>query len=402
MAAAPDNYGDMLGKATFVLAVDSGEYNRKLIEAEKTAKDASNRIGQAFGRGGGAGMGLLYASQAVDDLQYGFRAIVNNIPQIAMAMGGGAGLAGAVGIVAVGINQLTQHWDEFAAAVGGTELGRTVTGGLIQINDALAKQGETWESLAEKAGKYIEMIGPLGGLMPLARLGFGGNGAEGGGALAAGRAADAAAGAALWDKAGREVVNKQKAADFAKAIEESGGLQAVLDTALKAAMRAPGADEATQKGRIAKWYAEGMRGGTFNPGAFDAGFGATFAAQQKIRDAANERKATDALNKARDADAERIGKEVRARAAAKFQQHEWDVEDQAADLRKRARFLQDRAGEMGRSQVFQGTRAFATNIMTDALNRIPQAQLDEAKRLNGLAEKMLEELRKERRFAVFK
>jgi hypothetical protein len=63
-------------------------------------------------------MGLLQLSNAVDDVQYGFRGIVNNIPGIVMGFGGGMGIAGAAQIAAVGINMLVQHWDDFAGIVG--------------------------------------------------------------------------------------------------------------------------------------------------------------------------------------------------------------------------------------------------------------------------------------------
>ncbi len=63
----------------------------------------------------GAAQGLLALSQAVDDAQYGFKAIVNNIPQIVYMMGGTAGIAGAVGIAAVAVNLLVSHWTQLGA-----------------------------------------------------------------------------------------------------------------------------------------------------------------------------------------------------------------------------------------------------------------------------------------------
>lgn len=82
-------------------------------------------------RSGSAGMSLLMLSQAIEDAQYGFRAIVNNIPGIVMALGGSAGLAGAASIAAVGINQLLNNMDKLAAAVQGTSFEDWLsTGGL--------------------------------------------------------------------------------------------------------------------------------------------------------------------------------------------------------------------------------------------------------------------------------
>lgn len=63
-------------------------------------------------------LGFLYLSQAIEDAQYGLSSIVNNIPGVVMMMGGGAGLAGAVSIAAVGVNQLARNWDGLMAALG--------------------------------------------------------------------------------------------------------------------------------------------------------------------------------------------------------------------------------------------------------------------------------------------
>jgi hypothetical protein len=60
-------------------------------------------------------MGFLQLSQAVEDAQYGFRGIVNNIPGMVMSFGGGAGLAGAVSLAAVGINVLLENVDLFGS-----------------------------------------------------------------------------------------------------------------------------------------------------------------------------------------------------------------------------------------------------------------------------------------------
>ena len=80
----------------------------------KIAK-ANTELRQLQQTSAGAGLGLSQLAYAVDDVQYGFNAIVNNIPQIVMGLGGGAGVAGAVGIAAVAINQLIKHWSEVSA-----------------------------------------------------------------------------------------------------------------------------------------------------------------------------------------------------------------------------------------------------------------------------------------------
>lgn len=68
----------------------------------------------ATGKGAtNAGMAMLMLSQSIDDVQYGFRGIVNNIAPLTMALGGGPGLAGVLTIGAVAINQGIQAWDRW-------------------------------------------------------------------------------------------------------------------------------------------------------------------------------------------------------------------------------------------------------------------------------------------------
>jgi hypothetical protein len=91
---------------------------RQILDETSTAQakvtTTAQAAGQAIASVGQAGAtgsrGLLQAAYAVDDLQYGFRSIVNNIPQMLMFLG--PGIAGAAGVAAVGISQLINHWGE--------------------------------------------------------------------------------------------------------------------------------------------------------------------------------------------------------------------------------------------------------------------------------------------------
>ena len=82
---------------------------------------------QGIGRGaafGGFGGGIYQISAFLDDIQYGFRSVVNQVPMLATTLGSALGLGaqqamvlgGAIGIIAVGINQVTQHWNEWFGA----------------------------------------------------------------------------------------------------------------------------------------------------------------------------------------------------------------------------------------------------------------------------------------------
>lgn len=93
----------------------------------KSAGAAARQAGQQIQSAGGQGaMGLMMLSQTIDDVQYGFRAIVNNIPMMASALGQAFGLSsqaamkfgGIAGIAAVAINVIIQHWDQLFERFG--------------------------------------------------------------------------------------------------------------------------------------------------------------------------------------------------------------------------------------------------------------------------------------------
>lgn len=107
------------------LAAMGGAANR--AAAASTAAPRTPGGGGGFGSGSmSGGMGLMVLSQTIDDMQYGFRAIVNQIPQIGMglaSMFGASAEAGmkfgaVLGIVGVAVNYLINHWDELMDHMG--------------------------------------------------------------------------------------------------------------------------------------------------------------------------------------------------------------------------------------------------------------------------------------------
>ncbi len=58
------------------------------------------------------GRATLEASRALEDLQYGLAGVMNNLPGLVTTLGGPAGLAGIISIVAVGAMQLYNNWDK--------------------------------------------------------------------------------------------------------------------------------------------------------------------------------------------------------------------------------------------------------------------------------------------------
>ena len=80
-----------------------GRAERDGLDTTAKATTATTQAGNAAGN---SAYKWLYLSNAVQDSQYGFSAIVNNIPGIIQGFGGGPGLAGAVQILAVGFTAL--------------------------------------------------------------------------------------------------------------------------------------------------------------------------------------------------------------------------------------------------------------------------------------------------------
>lgn len=91
---------------------------------------------------GDIGQSALMMAQFADDAQYGLRGIMNNVPGLVMALGGGAGLAGVLSIAMLAVSKL---WEAFGGADGA--MGKT---------DAAAKKLDDLKSALERAGKAIQ------------------------------------------------------------------------------------------------------------------------------------------------------------------------------------------------------------------------------------------------------
>lgn len=82
---------------------------KSLVQADVAAKRAGASIDRAAAPTRNLGQAGLEASRAIEDLQYGFNGIVNNIPSLVMGLGASAGVAGALSLVAVGANQVIKY-----------------------------------------------------------------------------------------------------------------------------------------------------------------------------------------------------------------------------------------------------------------------------------------------------
>ena len=108
--------------------------------------DAQNKVAKS---GNNGAMGLLALSNAVQDVQYGFGGMVNNIPQIITGMGLGMGVAGAVQIAAVGFQFLLKNVDLFGEkAKEAREKAGELAAEMMGAADKAYKEAASVEALA--------------------------------------------------------------------------------------------------------------------------------------------------------------------------------------------------------------------------------------------------------------
>lgn len=87
-----------------IKAVDAAQ-----AHLNQTTAQAAPAINQAAGSTRNMGGALLQGSRALQDMQYGLAGAVNNLEGIASALGLGAGVAGAVTVLAVAVQTLGPH-----------------------------------------------------------------------------------------------------------------------------------------------------------------------------------------------------------------------------------------------------------------------------------------------------
>lgn len=117
-------------------AISTAQFNARTMELSATQQKLAGAMQAAYTRtagstsalgtamegmgvsGGNTAMKMMLVAQTADDMQYGFKSIVNNIPGVLTSFGMGAGLAGGLSILAVGINQVINHWGMLEEAFG--------------------------------------------------------------------------------------------------------------------------------------------------------------------------------------------------------------------------------------------------------------------------------------------
>jgi hypothetical protein len=122
---------------------DCGALNRNMNLAGMTAAGASGRFSML-------GMGLMQLGYIVDDIQYGFKGVVNNIGPLALALSkGNLALAAAAQIMAVAIYQLYTHWNDLMSSMG---MGKILTE--AEEMEKLAKATHRTAEETAKLNKY--------------------------------------------------------------------------------------------------------------------------------------------------------------------------------------------------------------------------------------------------------
>lgn len=104
--------GAQQGAAQVSLVEKSLERTEAAAVRTGAAVDKAVRPTRNLGQAG------LEVSRALEDLQYGFNGIVNNIPSLVMGLGATAGVAGALSLVAVSANQVIKNWGSITSAFG--------------------------------------------------------------------------------------------------------------------------------------------------------------------------------------------------------------------------------------------------------------------------------------------
>ncbi len=362
---------------------------------------ASAEIKNLHAASGTAGRGLSQLSYAIDDVQYGFNAIVNNIPQIVMGFGAGAGVAGAVGIAAVAINQLIKHWGELsdmaqsAWAGGSIEQLHNIRKAAEEATKAFDKLTEVHTKMQEATEKFTKeafVEGPIDKIFEAVTAGV---------AMDKGMAGKADEG--VWANM------KRLAGGGVAAFTPEGYRKLLADEAMKknqdeARKLITAAADPTKKGDTARRTLHRMA--TENPGAFPKGFA------EKMSPEAAEKDRVDKLNieaniqgnkniraaekKAEEerlhANKELTAEGIRFEKQMKHEQLEAEKRDLQESIKKGEHLLtgegkkqlQDKllGGKAPEESKIMSVKAFADKMLTAGMNTVPQKQLERLEQMH--------------------
>jgi hypothetical protein len=391
---AIDPMAGMLGSASFVVTANVEPFERGLAETEKKARDWSRRVKQPLeevGKGGrSAAMGFLELSRAIEDAQYGFSAIVNNIPQIALGLGLGAGVAGAASIAAVAVAQLVRHFDDLKDSMESGWLGvpadelariRKNAEEAAEAFDRLAKAPTEAQAAQQKGLARAITEGPTGRVL------------EG---VLAGIANDPTLRASMTDAERRSLEPRGIGVGAPGVIPEARGDRAEIMKRIDAANRKKASEliGAASRGDVSALATLATMARN-NPGGFPAGFLSTLetgtpearAAQAKLEregdlNAMNQANRSRQLREQEARDQQQRALEAEGKQIARDQAKRWGLRH----LREQEKGLEQqirRAEGQSRSSDVLSTREYVNRTQTAALNQIPQQQLANLKEMNA-------------------
>ena len=216
--------------------------NLKLVNTSTAAAAALVR-----GAKGTANYGLaaLEASRGLEDMQYGFGGVINNIPNLTMLLGGTGGLAAGISAVSVGAYILYQHWDDVTGLFQSRNPFPSVAGSLEDLDAALKKNNKELDDLREKSSLSNDQ---------LERANF---------LIAEQTRLEAEQEAAHDIKKMKQTKSEQQNAqadEFKKIVDKIGGPQALADVQKAVAEKYPGRGEQADRSTAEALLRGGLQG----------------------------------------------------------------------------------------------------------------------------------------------
>ena len=139
-------------KAVVSLVGNESRLAAETAKATTALKQQGTVADHAAGRTRNFGQAAMEASRAVEDLQYGIGGVVNNIPSLVMALGGGMGMTAVISLAAVGVNQLVKNFTAVdPAAKAATDAAAEHVKGLRDKISGLAQDLRALQVGAERA-----------------------------------------------------------------------------------------------------------------------------------------------------------------------------------------------------------------------------------------------------------
>lgn len=145
----------------------NGQHAASTIRAAEAYRQTASALRAAESSAGRAGQSLNQIGFAVDDLQYGFKGISNNIQPVLMSIPSLAKFAGPISIAAIATYQLYTHWDQLMDLMGLGLPQPALTGaealaqGLKKAQDEADELGKkaklTWYELAKLKSLKVEI-----------------------------------------------------------------------------------------------------------------------------------------------------------------------------------------------------------------------------------------------------